>query len=187
MIVVFNAGVGPAGRQDTRADAQTTALRSLGAKAFQLLRPEPGQTVEGAIAALRRDPDVRAVQRDDILRPAATPNDPLFGSSGACTTSVSGSTERRRSPATTSAFSAPGITPSARPRSSSLTSTPATARRTPTWGLSSGRALKTEAAAGTSSRATTTPPTMTWSTVATASIPPGSSAPKATTESASPA
>ena len=69
-------------RPRARTRAPTPARLSSAASAgqrYQLLRPKPGQTVADAIAALRDDPDVRAIQRDFVLKPTAVPNDPLFG------------------------------------------------------------------------------------------------------------
>lgn len=78
IIVEWEPGVTGGDRVAARADADTTLVRTLGAPAFQLVRPEPGQTVGDALEALRDDPAVRVAVRDgyDVLH--ATPNDPLF-------------------------------------------------------------------------------------------------------------
>ncbi len=78
IIVEWERGVTGIDRVAARADADTTLVRTLGAPAFQLVRPEPGQSVSDALAALRDDPSVRVAVRDgyDVLH--ATTNDPLF-------------------------------------------------------------------------------------------------------------
>jgi subtilisin family serine protease len=79
IIVEWEAGVTSVDRVSTRADADTELVRTLGRPAFQLVEPQPGQSVGDALAALRADPDVRVAVRDDYSVLHATTNDPLFG------------------------------------------------------------------------------------------------------------
>jgi subtilisin family serine protease len=79
VIVEWRSGVAGAERAAGRAAANTSAIRGLGSTRFQLVHVGAGQTVDGAIRALRRNPDVRVAQRDGYDAPNAVPNDPLFG------------------------------------------------------------------------------------------------------------
>ncbi|MBS1869213.1 MAG: S8 family serine peptidase [Actinobacteria bacterium] len=79
LVVVWKPGVTRPERLAARDDANAGFVRSLGDARFQLLRPQAGQSVGDALAALRADPDVQTAVRDtyDVLH--ATTNDPLFG------------------------------------------------------------------------------------------------------------
>lgn len=79
VIVVWDSGATRADRLAARDDANAAFVRTLGDPRFQLLRPEPGQSVADAIATLRADPSVQTATRDtyDVLH--ATTNDPLLG------------------------------------------------------------------------------------------------------------
>ncbi|HEX7292228.1 MAG TPA: S8 family serine peptidase [Conexibacter sp.] len=79
LIVVWKPDATRADRVTARAEADARWVRTLGDPRFQLLRPQAGQGVGDALAALRADPNVQTVARDtfDVLH--ATTNDPLFG------------------------------------------------------------------------------------------------------------
>jgi len=79
LIVVWKHGVTRADRSTARAGADADFGRALGDPRFQLLHPQPGQSVAGALAALRANPDVQTAVRDTYDAPQATTNDPLFG------------------------------------------------------------------------------------------------------------
>ena len=79
LIVVWAPGATRADRLDARDDADAGFLRTLGDPRFQLLRPQPGESVADAIAALREDPNVQTATRDTYEVLHATTNDPLFG------------------------------------------------------------------------------------------------------------
>jgi subtilisin family serine protease len=78
IIVVWRSGTTTAARSDARDASSTSAVRRLGNPRFQLLRPQTGQSVEDALASLRANPDVEAVQRDGFSTPETIPNDPFF-------------------------------------------------------------------------------------------------------------
>lgn len=78
IVVEWQPGVPSGDRVQARADADTTFLRTLGTPAFQLVRPESGQTVGEALDALRADPTVRVAVRDGYSVLNAATNDPLF-------------------------------------------------------------------------------------------------------------
>jgi subtilisin family serine protease len=78
LIVEWKSGVTATERVAGRSDAETSAIRGLGSPRFQLVRPQAGQTLADAMAALRANPDVRVVTHDDYDVPMSTPNDPLF-------------------------------------------------------------------------------------------------------------
>ncbi len=79
VIVVWEPGADRGDRLAARDDADAALVRTLGDARFQLLRPQPGQSVPDALAALRGDPSVQVAERDafDVLH--ATSNDPLLG------------------------------------------------------------------------------------------------------------
>jgi subtilisin family serine protease len=79
VIVVWEPGATRPERAAARDDAETALVRTLGDPRFQLLRPQAGQSVADALAALRDDPAVRVAARDSYDVPHATTNDPLFG------------------------------------------------------------------------------------------------------------
>jgi subtilisin family serine protease len=79
LIVVWRADATRAERLAARDEADARWRRTLGDPRFQLLRPQAGQDVAGAIAALRADPNVETVARETYDVPHATTNDPLFG------------------------------------------------------------------------------------------------------------
>jgi subtilisin family serine protease len=79
VIVVWEPGTDRGDRLAARDDADAAFVRTLGDARFQLLRPQPGQSVADALTALRDDPSVQVAERDtfDVLH--ATSNDPLLG------------------------------------------------------------------------------------------------------------
>ena len=79
LVVVWKPGVGRPQRLAARDVADAGFVRALGDERFQLLRPQPGQSVADALAALRDDPAVQTAVRDTYDVPQATTNDPLFG------------------------------------------------------------------------------------------------------------
>jgi subtilisin family serine protease len=79
IIVEYDAGTTSGERASARDDAGTDLVRTLGRTAFQLVRPEAGQSVADALASLRDDPNVRVAERDSFSVLHATTNDPLFG------------------------------------------------------------------------------------------------------------
>jgi subtilisin family serine protease len=78
VIVVWKQGATRDERLAARDDADAGFVSTLGDPQFQLLRPQPGQSVADAIAALRDDPNVQTATRDTYDVPHATTNDPLF-------------------------------------------------------------------------------------------------------------
>lgn len=78
VIVVWKPGTTRADRLTARDDADAGYVKTLGDPQFQLLRPQAGQSVSDAIAALREDPNVQTATRDTYDVPHATTNDPLF-------------------------------------------------------------------------------------------------------------
>jgi subtilisin family serine protease len=78
VIVVWKQGATRDERLAARDDADAGYVSTLGDPQFQLLRPQAGQSVADAIAALREDPNVQAATRDTYDVPHATTNDPLF-------------------------------------------------------------------------------------------------------------
>lgn len=78
LIVVWAPDATRADRLDARDRADAGFVRTLGDPRFQLLSPQPGQSVSDAIAALRDDPNVQTATRDTSDVPHATTNDPLF-------------------------------------------------------------------------------------------------------------
>ena len=80
IVVGFRAGVDGSERAAARSAADVRAERSLLVRGAQLVRVETGQTVDEAITALERRPDVRYAEPNWIRHAdATTPNDPLFG------------------------------------------------------------------------------------------------------------
>lgn len=78
IVVEFKQDASSTERAAGRADAQTSLVRTLGRTRFQLVRPQPGQSVADALAALRRDPNVKTAQQDGYSTLNATTNDPFF-------------------------------------------------------------------------------------------------------------
>ena len=79
VVVVWRDGVTRPQRAAASDDANAGFVRTLGDTRFQVLRPQPGQSVAATVAALRRDPAVQAATPDLYNVPQATTNDPLFG------------------------------------------------------------------------------------------------------------
>jgi subtilisin family serine protease len=79
IIVEWEPGTTSAARVDARADADADLVRTLGSPSFQLVDPQPGQSVADALDALRDDPSVRVAERDTLSEQHATANDPLLG------------------------------------------------------------------------------------------------------------
>jgi subtilisin family serine protease len=78
VIVVWKQDVTRDERLAARDDADASFVGTLGDPQFQLLRPQAGQSVADALAALRDDPKVQTATRDTYDVPHATTNDPLF-------------------------------------------------------------------------------------------------------------
>ena len=78
VVVVFDRGVDGSDRADTRNDTDTELVRTLGSPRFQLLDPDPGQSVSSAVRALNADPDVTVATPDYAYPVASAPNDPMF-------------------------------------------------------------------------------------------------------------
>ena len=81
IIVVWDRSADATDKADARQDADTMGVRSLGNARFQLLRPQSGQTVSDAMAALRDDPRVASAERDafqTLNSTSPTPNDPML-------------------------------------------------------------------------------------------------------------
>jgi subtilisin family serine protease len=79
VIVVFERGTTAPARAAVRADADTSAIKMLGRADFQLVKPDPGQTVGDAVGALRADPAVRSAEPDGFSHIQSLPNDPKLG------------------------------------------------------------------------------------------------------------
>ena len=78
VVVVWRDGVRRPQRAAARDDANAGFVRTLGDERFQVLRPQPGQSVAETVAALRRDPAVQTASADLYDVPQATTNDPLL-------------------------------------------------------------------------------------------------------------
>lgn len=79
VVVVWRNGVTRLQRAAASDGANAGFVRTLGDARFQVLRPQPGQSVGETVAALRRDPAVQSATPDLYDVPQATTNDPLFG------------------------------------------------------------------------------------------------------------
>ena len=78
VVVVFERGVSASERAAVRAAADTRPVRALGRDRFQLVTPEPGQSVHEAVAALRDSPAVAAADPNVTFEPSSVPNDARF-------------------------------------------------------------------------------------------------------------
>src|SRR5438552_3776786 len=68
------------GRAPSRAaDVHARSFHALGVRGWELVRLEPDETVDRAIARLRADPSVADVTGNHIYHGLAVPNDSLFG------------------------------------------------------------------------------------------------------------
>ncbi len=79
IVVVFASSVPAAQRAAVRDATDTQAVSGLGRQGFQLVAPEPGQTVAGAVAELRARPAVLAADPNVTFHASSIPNDPRFG------------------------------------------------------------------------------------------------------------
>ncbi len=79
LIVEWKDGADRVSRVSAREEAEVSAMRTLGDPSFQLVRLDPGQDADEALASLRQDPNVRAATRDTYSAPNSIPSDPLFG------------------------------------------------------------------------------------------------------------
>jgi len=79
VVVVWRDGATQSQRLAARDGADAGFVQTLGATRFQVLRPQPGQSVAETVAALRANPSVQAVAPDLYDVPQATTDDPLFG------------------------------------------------------------------------------------------------------------
>jgi subtilisin family serine protease len=81
IVVGFRSGVDSARRVAARSAADVHVKRNLLARGVQLVTVDRGQSVQEAIAALEKRPDVRYAEPNWIYHAASTtPDDPLFGS-----------------------------------------------------------------------------------------------------------
>jgi uncharacterized delta-60 repeat protein len=79
ILVRYRRGVARADRAEARRASDVRAKRSLLLPRLELVRTEPGQTVEEAIAELEARPQVLYAEPNFIRHVQATPNDPQFG------------------------------------------------------------------------------------------------------------
>jgi subtilisin family serine protease len=79
VIVEWSGSASGAQRAAARAGSDTTLLRTLGDRRFQLLKVDADQAVGDAIAELAGDPAVLRVGRDGYSELHAPPDDPHFG------------------------------------------------------------------------------------------------------------
>jgi uncharacterized delta-60 repeat protein len=79
ILVRYRRGVARADRAQARRASDVRAKRSLLLPRLELVRTEPGQTVEEAIAELEARPEVLYAEPNFIRYVQATPNDPQFG------------------------------------------------------------------------------------------------------------
>jgi len=80
LLVRFEPGVSSAERADARRDADVSLERTSLVPRLQLIEVERGQSVGEADRELEADPRVSYAEPNNVVRPATTPNDPLFGS-----------------------------------------------------------------------------------------------------------
>ncbi len=79
IIVVWKRSANATDRAVARDDADTTGVRQLGNARYQLLRPQAGQSVSDALAALHEDESVASAEQDgfqELHATSPTPNDP---------------------------------------------------------------------------------------------------------------
>jgi subtilisin family serine protease len=79
LIVQFDSGVSASSRGSMRRAADVTVVEAMYRAGQQLLKVEPGQTVDAAIRELERNPRVEYAQKNLIYRATAVPNDAAFG------------------------------------------------------------------------------------------------------------
>jgi subtilisin family serine protease len=78
VVVRFRPSVTLADVGSALADARSEAAASTGGSRLVLVSPEPGQSVDSAIASLRASGDVEFAEPDHVASVAATPTDPLY-------------------------------------------------------------------------------------------------------------
>ncbi len=78
VIVRFRPGATLSDVGEALADSDTTATASTGGSKLVFADPEPGQSVDGALADLNADPAVEFAAPDDTVAVAATPNDTYY-------------------------------------------------------------------------------------------------------------
>ena len=78
VLVRYAPGSSGAERADVREDAGTRAIEGLGLPRAQLLRITDGESVSATVVELEADPDVAYAEPNQLLRPAAMPDDPGF-------------------------------------------------------------------------------------------------------------
>ena len=78
VIVRFRSDVQPAERMAARGEAGTEFQRALPIQGMQLVNPQPGVSVEEAVAGLERSDEILYAEPDATRSAAATPNDPFF-------------------------------------------------------------------------------------------------------------
>ena len=79
VIVQWASSAGHADKVEARSEADVEFRSDLGNREFQLVKVEPGQTADEAVAALEADPKVVVAERDGLRSLDGLPNDPLFG------------------------------------------------------------------------------------------------------------
>jgi subtilisin family serine protease len=80
VIVHYDGGATAADRADARAQVGGRVAETLPVPSTQVVRVDPAESVLQAAATLETDPAVAYAEPDWIYTPAATPNDPSFGS-----------------------------------------------------------------------------------------------------------
>jgi len=78
VIVRYEPGSSPADRSEARADAGTKPIEGLGMARAQLLKITDGDSVAATVKQLEAQPGVAYAEPNQILHPAAVPNDPSF-------------------------------------------------------------------------------------------------------------
>ena len=78
VIVEYHGGTTAAERLDTRRGAEVTRAATGPLPRTEVVEPRAGTTVNAAVTALNRDPDVAFAEPNWIRHAALTPNDPLF-------------------------------------------------------------------------------------------------------------
>ena len=78
VIVRFKDGATLSDVGEALSDSESAAVASTGPSRLVLLDPNPGQSVDGAVADLEANPDVEFAEPDVVVRTALTPNDSLY-------------------------------------------------------------------------------------------------------------
>ena len=78
VIARFRSDTQPADRSAVRSEAGTAFEQALPIQGMQLLDPQPGVSVQEAVARLERSGEILYAEPDATRSAAATANDPLF-------------------------------------------------------------------------------------------------------------